>query len=231
METGHSHRAPGGRDRGRGRGRACSRSRTSPRATAGGEIRDEARAVFPNTEVPRDFDTIDIPLPEKGEPELIRWDPKRTAPTRSPSPPSSREPDGRRHRRRRGVLRGRAARRRSSAGAKNVVHEKTVTVQSRVAPTDHRRRRGAASRSPTSSACRSRSRSIASTRPASTPTSRAAASWGSSSPTTGRSSTRPRRAASRSRRARRCDLDGPAHLIRFRRPRCYRRCSSFNPVL
>jgi ribonuclease Z len=40
---------------------------------AGGEIRDEARAVFPATEVPRDFDTIEIPFPEKGEPELIRW--------------------------------------------------------------------------------------------------------------------------------------------------------------
>ena len=41
----------------------------------GREIRDEARAVFANTEVPRDFDTIDVPLPEKGEPELIRWEP------------------------------------------------------------------------------------------------------------------------------------------------------------
>jgi ribonuclease Z len=41
----------------------------------GGEIRDEARAVFARTEVPRDFDTIDVPLPEKGEPELHRGDP------------------------------------------------------------------------------------------------------------------------------------------------------------
>jgi ribonuclease Z len=47
---------------------------------AGGEIRDEARAVFPNTEVPRDFDTIDIPFPEKGPPELLRWDPRRHVP-------------------------------------------------------------------------------------------------------------------------------------------------------
>ena len=38
----------------------------------GREIRDEARAVFPHTEVPRDFDTIEVPLPEKGEPELQR---------------------------------------------------------------------------------------------------------------------------------------------------------------
>jgi ribonuclease Z len=41
---------------------------------SGGEIRDEARAVFPDTEVPRDFDTIEIPLPERGAPELVRWD-------------------------------------------------------------------------------------------------------------------------------------------------------------
>jgi ribonuclease Z len=39
----------------------------------GGLLRDEARAVFPRTEVPRDFDAIDVPFPEKGPPELIRW--------------------------------------------------------------------------------------------------------------------------------------------------------------
>jgi len=39
----------------------------------GGEIRDEARAVFERTEVPRDFDTIELPFPERGEPELVRW--------------------------------------------------------------------------------------------------------------------------------------------------------------
>ncbi len=37
-------------------------------------LRDEARAVFPRTELPRDFDTIELPFPERGEPELIRWD-------------------------------------------------------------------------------------------------------------------------------------------------------------
>ncbi len=47
---------------------------------AGGEIRDEARAVFADTEVPRDFDTIDVPLPERGAPELVRWDSRRAAP-------------------------------------------------------------------------------------------------------------------------------------------------------
>jgi ribonuclease Z len=40
------------------------------------DIREEARAVFARTEVPRDFDAIEVPLPEKGEPELIRFDPE-----------------------------------------------------------------------------------------------------------------------------------------------------------
>src|SRR3954466_14542016 len=53
---------------------------------AGGEIRDEARAVFPRTELPRDFDAIDVPLPEKGEPELVRWDPRRPAADPEPAP-------------------------------------------------------------------------------------------------------------------------------------------------
>jgi ribonuclease Z len=44
---------------------------------AGGEIRDEARAIFERTEVPRDFDTVEVPFPEKGEPELQRFDPEQ----------------------------------------------------------------------------------------------------------------------------------------------------------
>jgi ribonuclease Z len=40
---------------------------------AGGEVRDEARAVFANTEAPRDFDTIDVPFPERGGARLERW--------------------------------------------------------------------------------------------------------------------------------------------------------------
>ena len=41
---------------------------------AGGEILDESLAVFERTVVPRDFDTIDLPLPERGEPQLVRWE-------------------------------------------------------------------------------------------------------------------------------------------------------------
>jgi ribonuclease Z len=40
---------------------------------AGGELRDEAREVFPATEAPRDFDTIEVPFPERGPAELVRW--------------------------------------------------------------------------------------------------------------------------------------------------------------
>jgi ribonuclease Z len=38
-----------------------------------GLLREEARAVFARTVLPRDFDTIEIPFPERGEPKLIRW--------------------------------------------------------------------------------------------------------------------------------------------------------------
>jgi ribonuclease Z len=39
---------------------------------AGPELRDEAREVFPNTIVPRDFDRVELPFPERGEPVHIR---------------------------------------------------------------------------------------------------------------------------------------------------------------
>jgi ribonuclease Z len=43
----------------------------------GKDLREEARAVFPATEAPRDFDTIDIPFQEKGPAQLIRWSDRR----------------------------------------------------------------------------------------------------------------------------------------------------------
>jgi ribonuclease Z len=43
------------------------------------DIREEARAVFPNTVVPRDFDEITVPFPERGEPAIVK-------PEREPEP-------------------------------------------------------------------------------------------------------------------------------------------------
>ena len=43
----------------------------SPRY-GGKEVRDEARAAFENTVVPRDFDRIELPFPERGEPALVK---------------------------------------------------------------------------------------------------------------------------------------------------------------
>ena len=37
------------------------------------EIRAEAREVFPAAEIPRDFDTIEVAYPERGEPRLLPW--------------------------------------------------------------------------------------------------------------------------------------------------------------
>jgi ribonuclease Z len=38
---------------------------------AGSEVEREARELFPETVVPRDFDVIDVPLPERGPPALV----------------------------------------------------------------------------------------------------------------------------------------------------------------
>jgi ribonuclease Z len=57
----------------------------SPRY-AGRELRDEARAAFPNTVVPRDFDRIEIPFPERGEPVLIRASDDRPQPVATELP-------------------------------------------------------------------------------------------------------------------------------------------------
>jgi ribonuclease Z len=38
-----------------------------------GQVRDEAREVFAATEAPRDFDTIEVPFPERGAAVLVRW--------------------------------------------------------------------------------------------------------------------------------------------------------------
>ncbi len=37
-------------------------------------LRDEARAIFPRTVIPRDFDTVEIPVAERGRAQLHRWE-------------------------------------------------------------------------------------------------------------------------------------------------------------
>jgi ribonuclease Z len=37
-----------------------------------GAIAEEARAIFPDTVVPKDFDTVEVPFPERGEPRLVK---------------------------------------------------------------------------------------------------------------------------------------------------------------
>jgi ribonuclease Z len=41
------------------------------------ELREQARELFAATETPRDFDTIEVPFPERGGAELIRWSERR----------------------------------------------------------------------------------------------------------------------------------------------------------
>ena len=50
-------------------------------------VLNEARDVFPNTMAPRDFDLVEIPFPERGEPELIQEGAKqRPEPLAEPRP-------------------------------------------------------------------------------------------------------------------------------------------------
>jgi hypothetical protein len=49
-------------------------------------VRDEAREVFERTEAPRDFDTIEIPFPEKGPAQLVRWS---SRPRKDPQDPAT----------------------------------------------------------------------------------------------------------------------------------------------
>jgi ribonuclease Z len=75
-ETAHSTAAQAARLAGEAEVRLLALTHVSTRY-GGGEIRDEARAIFPTTVVPRDFDIVDIPFPEKGEPTVHRLDGER----------------------------------------------------------------------------------------------------------------------------------------------------------
>lgn len=47
----------------------------------GRAVLDEAHTVFDRTVLPRDYDSIDVPFPEKGDPELVRWEGRTTPAT------------------------------------------------------------------------------------------------------------------------------------------------------
>ncbi|MFL5866705.1 MAG: ribonuclease Z, partial [Thermoleophilaceae bacterium] len=65
--------------------RMLALTHVSPRY-GGGELRDEARAVFGNTIVPRDFDRVDIPFPERGEPVHVKASEKPPEPEAEQAP-------------------------------------------------------------------------------------------------------------------------------------------------
>ncbi len=72
LDTGHSTAAEAAALAAEAEVRLLALTHFSTRYPAG-RLRDEARAVFPETVLPRDFDTVEIPFPERGAPELIRW--------------------------------------------------------------------------------------------------------------------------------------------------------------
>src|SRR5579862_1098303 len=51
----------------------------------GRELRAQARAIFPATELPRDFDVIDVPLPDRGAPTLQRVREQGRPPSEAPA--------------------------------------------------------------------------------------------------------------------------------------------------
>ena len=51
------------------------------------EVRAEAQAVYAATVVPRDFDVIEVPFPERGEPVLVKGG-REAEPDAAAAPPS-----------------------------------------------------------------------------------------------------------------------------------------------
>jgi ribonuclease Z len=50
----------------------------------GPEVVREARTIFPETVVPKDFDVIDVPFPERGAPQLVKGGVKHGREERAP---------------------------------------------------------------------------------------------------------------------------------------------------
>ena len=70
-ETGHSTAREAAELAAAAEVRLLALHHVSPRYAAR-ELREEARAVFAQTIVPRDFDTVEIPFPERGEPRHVK---------------------------------------------------------------------------------------------------------------------------------------------------------------
>jgi ribonuclease Z len=83
MQTGHSTARQAAEIAAECDVRMLALTHVSTRYT-GREVRQEARAVFPRTELPRDFDTIEVPYAERGEPEVIPWRPSGAPPRADP---------------------------------------------------------------------------------------------------------------------------------------------------
>src|SRR5215210_6502751 len=71
VETRHSTAAQAAGLAAAANARMLALTHISPRYS-GGQVREEARALFENTIVPRDFDTVEIPFPERGDPVHVR---------------------------------------------------------------------------------------------------------------------------------------------------------------
>ncbi|HKU57238.1 MAG TPA: ribonuclease Z [Gaiellaceae bacterium] len=82
-ETMHSTAADAAEVARLARVRLLALTHVSPRYF-GPELVDEARGVFPETVVPRDFDLIEVPFPERGAPVLVK---SGARPPRTPAAP------------------------------------------------------------------------------------------------------------------------------------------------
>ena len=83
-ETGHSTAAQAAAIAAQAEVRLLALTHFSTRYPVG-VLRDEARAVFAHTVLPRDFDTIEVPFPERGNPGSCAG---THVATRSPTPRS-----------------------------------------------------------------------------------------------------------------------------------------------
>jgi ribonuclease Z len=70
-ETGHSTASEAAEVARRAGVRLLALTHISPRYL-GHDVADEARRIFPESVVPKDFDVVDVPFPERGPPALVK---------------------------------------------------------------------------------------------------------------------------------------------------------------